>query len=155
MTRILIDKIQIELLPTWSATPKSSGGLGFESREIGTILSYAGLVMLFVQVFVLHRLTALLELLSLFQTSLLSSAFVFFAQGLCRLLYRLPDLSGQEQTKFWVWFGLIFCLTIKSLSQTIAITTAVILLNNTVIRSDTLGFINGFSQCKLFFMVCI
>lgn len=136
-----------ELLPTWSATPKEAGGLGFESREIGTILSYAGSVMLFVQVFVLHRLTALFGLLNLFQISLLSSGFIFFAQGLCRLLYQIPDLSGQVQTKFWVWFGLIFCLTIKSLAQTIAITTAVILLNNSVIRSDTLGFINGFSQC--------
>lgn len=138
----------LELLPTWSATPKEAGGLGFEFREIGTILSYAGSVMLFVQVFILHRLTALFGLLNLFQISLLSSGFIFFAQGLCRLLYQIPDLSGQVQTKFWVWFGLIFCLTIKSLAQTIAITTAVILLNNSVPRSDTLGFINGFSQCK-------
>lgn len=105
--------------------------------------------MLFVQVFVLHRLTALFGLLHLFQLSLLSSAFVFFAQGLCRLLYRIPDLyHGDQETKMWVWLGLVFCLTIKSLSQTIAITTAVILLNNSVTRSNTLGFINGFSQCN-------
>ncbi|GAA5800221.1 hypothetical protein HPULCUR_005646 [Helicostylum pulchrum] len=136
-----------ELLPIWSATPKDAGGLGFESREIGTILSYAGSVMLFVQVFVLHRLTAIFGLLNLFQISLLSSAFIYFALGLCRLLYQIPDLSGQAGTKFWVWFGLIFCLTIKSLAQTIAITTSVILLNNSVTRFDTLGFINGFSQC--------
>lgn len=140
--------LKTELLPTWSATPKEAGGLGFESREIGTILSYAGSVMLFVQVFVLHRLTAIFGLLNLFQMSLLSSALIFFAQGTCRLLYQIPDLSGQTDTKFWVWFGLIFCLTIKSLGQTIAITTAVILLNNAVTRLDTLGFINGFSQCK-------
>lgn len=104
--------------------------------------------MLFVQIFVLHRLTALFGLLNLFQLSLLSSAFIFLTQGLCRLLYQIPDLSGQLQTKFWVWVGLIICLTIKSLSQTIAVTTAVILLNNSVTRSNTLGFINGFSQCK-------
>ncbi|KAG2233292.1 hypothetical protein INT48_001604 [Thamnidium elegans] len=136
-----------ELLPIWSATPKDAGGLGFESREIGTILSYAGSVMLFVQVFVLHRLTAIFGLFNLFQISLLSSALIYFALGLCRLLYQIPDLSGQANTKFWVWFGLIFCLTIKSLAQTIAITTSVILLNNSVTRFDTLGFINGFSQC--------
>ncbi|KAL7314053.1 hypothetical protein PS15m_007710 [Mucor circinelloides] len=138
-----------ELLPTWSATPKEAGGLGFESREIGTILSYAGIVMLLVQVFVLHRLTAIFGLLNLFQLSLLSSAFIFLAQGLNRLLYRIPDptADGQVGTKFWVWFGLIFCLTVKSLAQTIAITISVILLNNSVERYDTLGFINGFSQC--------
>ncbi|KAG2203040.1 hypothetical protein INT47_013256 [Mucor saturninus] len=135
-----------ELLPTWSATPKEAGGLGFQSGEIGTILSFAGSVMLFVQVFVLHRLTALFGLLHLFQLSLVSSALVFFAQGLCRLLYRIPDFH-HEETKMWVWFGLVCCLTIKSLSQTIAVTTAVILLNNSVARSNTLGFINGFSQC--------
>ncbi|OAD08202.1 hypothetical protein MUCCIDRAFT_105154 [Mucor lusitanicus CBS 277.49] len=138
-----------ELLPTWSATPKEAGGLGFESREIGTILSYAGIVMLLVQVFVLHRLTAIFGLLNLFQLSLLSSAFIFLAQGLNRLLYQIPDptADGQVGTKFWVWFGLIFCLTVKSLAQTIAITISVILLNNSVERYDTLGFINGFSQC--------
>ncbi|KAG2193190.1 hypothetical protein INT46_011271 [Mucor plumbeus] len=138
-----------ELLPTWSATPKDAGGLGFESREIGTILSYAGIVMLLVQIFVLHRLTAIFGLLSLFQLSLLSSAFIFLAQGLNRLLYKIPDPTsdGDVDTKFWVWFGLIFCLTVKSLSQTIAITISVILLNNSVERYDTLGFINGFSQC--------
>ncbi|CEP08054.1 hypothetical protein [Parasitella parasitica] len=138
-----------ELLPTWSATPKNAGGLGFESREIGTILSYAGIVMLLVQIFVLPRLTAIFGLLNLFQLSLMSSAFVFLAQGLNRLLYRVPDptSNGDVGTKFWVWFGLIFCLTIKSLSQTIAITISVILLNNSVERSDTLGFVNGFSQC--------
>jgi len=140
----------VELLPTWSATPKEAGGLGFESREIGTILSYAGIVMLLVQVFVLHRLTAIFGLLNLFQLSLLSSAFIFLAQGLNRLLYQIPDptADGQVGTKFWVWFGLIFCLTVKSLAQTIAITISVILLNNSVERYDTLGFINGFSQCK-------
>lgn len=100
------------------------------------ILSFAGSVMLFVQVFVLHRLTAIFGLLHLFQFSLLSSALVFFAQGLCRLLYQIPD---HGDTKFYVWLGLIVCLTIKSLSQTIAITTAVILLNNSVTRSNTLG----------------
>jgi hypothetical protein len=105
--------------------------------------------MLFVQVFILHRLTALLGLLNLFQLALLSSAIVFSAQGLCRLLYQIPDLSGQINTKSWVWLGLIVCLTIKSLAQTIAITIAVILLNNSVERYDTLGFINGFSQCKI------
>lgn len=133
----------LELLPTWSATPKDAGGLGFDTREIGTILSFAGSVMLFVQIFVLHRLTAYFGgLLKLFQLSLLSSAVVFLAQGTCRLLYT------KDGNNTWVWVGLIVCLTIKSLSQTIAITTAVILVNNSVSRSDTLGFINGFSQCR-------
>lgn len=113
--------------------------------------------MLLVQIFVLHRLTAIFGLLNLFQLSLLSSAFVFLAQGLNRLLYRIPNpISGEDaDTKFWVWFGLIFCLTVKSLSQTIAITTSVILLNNSVERYDTLGFINGFSQCKFIYTILI
>lgn len=97
--------------------------------------------MLFVQIFVLHRLTAYFGgLVKLFQVSLLSSALVFLAQGTCRLLFPLG--------RSWVWVALAVCLTIKSLSQTIAITTAVILVNNSVLRADTLGFINGFSQCK-------
>jgi hypothetical protein len=125
--------LTIELLPTWSATPKEKGGLGFDSREIGIILSFAGLVMLFIQIFVLHRLTQQFGLLVLFQFSLLLSAIVFFAQGLCRLL----DTP---------YVGVLICITLKSISQTIAITTAVILLNNCVTKS--LGFINGFSQCK-------
>ncbi|KAI9486669.1 MAG: major facilitator superfamily domain-containing protein [Benjaminiella poitrasii] len=137
-----------ELLPTWSATPKDLGGLEFESGEIGAILSYAGFVMLFFQVFLLHRMTAIFGLLNLFQMALLSSTFVFFAQGLCRFLYQIPDPTSVEpNSKFWVLLGLVVCLTVKSLAQTISITTAVILLNNCVERHDTLGFINGFSQC--------
>ncbi|RCI06005.1 hypothetical protein CU098_013086 [Rhizopus stolonifer] len=112
-----------ELLPTWSATPKEAGGL----------------------VYLLHHLVDLFGLLHLFQKALFAGAFVFLTQGLCRLLYQVPHLSGYD-TKFWVWTVLVMCLTIKTLAQTIAITTAVILLNNSVSNYNTLGFVNEFSQ---------
>ncbi|KAI7901712.1 major facilitator superfamily domain-containing protein [Cokeromyces recurvatus] len=138
-----------ELLPIWSATPKDLGGLEFESKEIGSILSYTGCVTLFFQLFLLHKATTLFSLLHLYQISLLLSIFVFFSQGLCRFLYYLPPvpfLTHISSTKLWVWIGLVACLTLKSLAQTMGVTTAVILLNNSIKRHDTLGFINGFSQ---------
>lgn len=72
------------------------------------------------------------------------------SQGLIRTLYNVPDLNGQVDTKFWVWVGLLVSLAIKTVCHTICFTGCTILVNNACPRVESLGAVNGFSQCKFF-----
>ncbi|KAI9249171.1 major facilitator superfamily domain-containing protein [Phascolomyces articulosus] len=131
-----------ELFPTWSATDRETGGLGLNSNEIGTALSFAGMVTLFVQFFMYHRLTGWLGTVRLFRASLLLSIFVFGFQGCVRYLY-----TGNEDSKWLLWTGLLMSIGLKTLCQTVAMTGSIILVNNAAPRVDALGAINAFSQC--------
>ncbi|KAI8144443.1 major facilitator superfamily domain-containing protein [Fennellomyces sp. T-0311] len=128
-----------ELFPTWSATQRDAGGLGLNSNEIGTALSFAGCVTLFVQFFMYHRLTGWLGTIQLFRSSLLLSIFVFGLQGCVRYL--------QGDSKWLLWGGLLLSIGLKTLCQTVAMTGSIILVNNAAPRMDALGAINAFSQC--------
>ncbi|KAI9493707.1 major facilitator superfamily domain-containing protein [Zychaea mexicana] len=131
-----------ELFPTWSATDRDTGGLGLNSNEIGTALSFAGMVTLFVQFFMYHRLTGWLGTVRLFRASLLLSIFVFGLQGCVRYLH-----SGDDDGKWLLFAGLLLSIGLKTLCQTVAMTGSIILVNNAAPRMDALGAINAFSQC--------
>ncbi|KAI9316749.1 major facilitator superfamily domain-containing protein [Dichotomocladium elegans] len=135
-----------ELFPTWSATRPEDGGLGLGSSEIGGLLSFCGLVTLFVQTFVNHRLTHWLGTIPLFQSSLFFLIFLFATQGSARYLYDIPNWDG-EQTKVWLFAGLLLQLGLKAMLQTLAMTCAIILVNNAATRPNTLATINALSQC--------
>lgn len=131
-----------ELFPIWSATREDEGGLGLDSSELGSALSFAGCVTLFVQFFFFHRLTAWFGgSLRLFRLALLLSIVVFGLHGCIRYLY------GQG-TPLWGWVGLLTGLGMKTLCQTVVFTGVVVLINNAAPRRDALGAINAFSQCK-------
>ncbi|KAI7851267.1 major facilitator superfamily domain-containing protein [Circinella umbellata] len=131
-----------ELFPTWSASDRGVGGLGLNSNEIGTALSFAGMVTLFVQFFIYHRLTGWLGTIRLFRASLLLSIFVFGLQGCVRYLQ-----NGDDDIKWLFWVGLLLSIGLKTLCQTVAMTGSIILINNAAPRVDALGTINAFSQC--------
>ncbi|KAI8875584.1 MFS general substrate transporter, partial [Backusella circina FSU 941] len=124
------------LFPTWASTPSDKGGLGFKPNDIGTILSCGGLVMLFTQLVVLHRLTHRFSMVRILQCCLFLAFLDFFIVGLCR------SLQGG-----WIWAGLLMCMTVQTVAQTSIMTLSVILLNGSVVHANTLGFINGFQQC--------
>lgn len=138
----------LELFPLYTASSRNNGGLGFTPNEIGIALSYAGIVTLIGQIFVLPTLTKKFGLLRLFQIVLSVVIFLYLFQGIIRLLYLVPDPQGQVDTKFWVWVGVLFSLTIKTIGHTICFTSCTILVNNACPRVDALGAVNGFSQCK-------
>jgi hypothetical protein len=77
--------------------------------------------------------------------------FLYISQGLIRTLYDVPDFDGQTGTKLWVWVGLLISLAIKTIGHTICFTGCTILVNNACPRVESLGAVNGFSQCKVFF----
>ncbi|RCI06858.1 hypothetical protein CU098_008806 [Rhizopus stolonifer] len=136
-----------ELFPLYTASTRDNGGLGFNSNEIGTALAYSGIVTLFSQLVLLPTLTRKLGLLRLFQLSLFVLVFLYSSQGIIRTLYSIPDFYGQVNTKLWVWVGLLISQTIKTLCHTICFTCCTILINNAAPRTDSLGAVNGFSQC--------
>jgi hypothetical protein len=72
------------------------------------------------------------------QFSLFLALLDFFLVGLCRSF-----------SHTWVWLGLLLCMAIQAMTRSICVTLGVILLNNVVVYANTLGFVNGFSQCKL------
>ncbi|KAI7861288.1 hypothetical protein BDF14DRAFT_1887415 [Spinellus fusiger] len=136
-----------ELFSIWTASQRGLGGLGFSSSNIGTALSFSACITMTVQLFLFHCLTRRFGSLRLYRSVLFISVFVFVAQELTYYLYEIPDIYGKTHTNFWVWVGLLSGLAAKTVCQTIAITGAVLLLNNAVTRTDSLGAINGFSQC--------
>lgn len=105
------------------------------------------------QLFVLPVLTRKFGLVRLFQKVLFITIFVYMSQGIIRTLYSVPDLNGQVDTKFWVWVGLLTSLTFKTICHTILFTGSTILINNACPRVESLGAVNGFSTCKIFFFL--
>ncbi|KAI9471941.1 MAG: major facilitator superfamily domain-containing protein [Benjaminiella poitrasii] len=136
-----------ELFPLYTASSRENGGLGFTPNEIGIALSYAGVVTLIGQIFVLPALTKRFGLLRLFQLVLSILIFLYLSQGIIRVLYFVPDFHGETNTKLWVWIGLLISLTIKTIGHTICFTGCTILVNNACPSVDALGAVNGFSQC--------
>ncbi|KAF7723197.1 hypothetical protein EC973_002272 [Apophysomyces ossiformis] len=136
-----------ELFPIWAATQRGWGGLEFNASEIGAVLSVEGLITLFVPLFVYHHLVGWFGSIRLFRFALFVSILAYLFQNLVGYLYQFPDWQGRTQTKYWVWIGLLFGVSVKTVCQTVIITGCLILVNNAVPRPDALGFINGFSQC--------
>jgi MFS family permease len=121
--------------------------MGFISKEIGLSLAIAGFLTLVVQLFLWPALAGRFGVLRLFQLCLPCYAAVDFVQGFVRYLYHIPDFDGVTETKLWVWVGLVCCLAMKTLFSTIAFTSVTILVSYSAPRLDTLGVVNGFSQC--------
>ncbi|GAB5587285.1 hypothetical protein Unana1_02185 [Umbelopsis nana] len=136
-----------ELYSLWLSTSRKNGGMGFISKEIGLSLAIAGFLTLVVQLFLWPALAGRFGVLRLFQLCLPCYAAVDFVQGFVRYLYHIPDFDGVTETKLWVWVGLVCCLAMKTLFSTIAFTSVTILVSYSAPRLDTLGVVNGFSQC--------
>ncbi|KAG1184051.1 hypothetical protein G6F36_007988 [Rhizopus arrhizus] len=136
-----------EIFPLYTASTRENGGLDFTSNEIGTALAFSGIVTLISQLIVLPALTRKLGLLSMFQYALFILVFLYSSQGVIRTLYSIPDPHGRVDTKFWVWVGVLTSQCIKTLCHTICFTSCTILVNNAAPRKDSLGAVNGFSQC--------
>ncbi|KAI8372533.1 major facilitator superfamily domain-containing protein [Choanephora cucurbitarum] len=135
------------LYPLYTASNRDSGGLGFSPNEIGISLGFAGVVTIIGHVVLLPILVRKFGLLRLTQIALFLLIFVYLFQGVIRVMYLIPDPSGQKDTKCWVWVGLLIFLAFKTLCNNICYTGCVVLANNAAPRSDTLGVVNGFSQC--------
>lgn len=121
--------------------------MGFISKEIGLSLSCAGFFTLIIQLVLWPRLAARFGVLRLFRICLAGFAIVDLVQSFVRYLYHVPNFHGVPETKLWVWVGLMSCLAFKTIFSTIVFTSATVLVSYSAPRMDTLGAVNGFSQC--------
>ncbi|KAJ2962067.1 hypothetical protein NQZ79_g2729 [Umbelopsis isabellina] len=136
-----------ELYSLWLSTSREHGGMGFISKEIGLSMSIVGFFTLFVQLVLWPRLAGRFGVLRLFRICLACFAVVDLLQSFIRYLYHVPTLDGTTETKQWVWVGLMCCLAMKTICSTISFTSVFVLVSYSAPRMDTLGAVNGFSQC--------
>ncbi|KAI9314036.1 major facilitator superfamily domain-containing protein [Dichotomocladium elegans] len=136
-----------ELFPIWTASPRTNGGLGYRTDEIGLAIAYCGVITLISQLFFIPGLTKRYGVLRLYRFVLLSAIPLYFFQGFIRWFYEIPDFHGETETKTWVWVGIFIVSTFKTFYHSICFTSCTILVNNATPRMDALGTVNGFAQC--------
>lgn len=148
--------MKLALFTIWSSASIEQGGIGLTFIQMSLILMISGVVTLVVQLAFFHRLVYYFGTLTLVHWTLLISIVVFSTQGLTRLLYHLPmnttnatTRAGDEySTLGWiVWTATMIEMVIKTVCQTVLMTSSVMLINDSAPTADSLGTINGFSLC--------
>ncbi|RUS19352.1 major facilitator superfamily domain-containing protein [Endogone sp. FLAS-F59071] len=129
-----------ELYTLWTSTLPDEGGLGFTPHDIGISLSIAGVMTLIMQLLLWPRLQRRFGTLPVFRCALAAYIPLYFVEGFLRNL-----VSASNPRLIWV--GLLTCLAIESLCNVTVYTSSMILVSNSASSLNTLGTINGFSQC--------
>ncbi|KAI8089423.1 major facilitator superfamily domain-containing protein [Halteromyces radiatus] len=142
------------LFIVWSVYDYQQGGIGLNNSQMALILAASGLITLVTQLVFFHKLVRYFGTLRILYWSLLLSIVVFFGQGFTRLLYYLPInitmIGSDDSSSKLTW--IVWCVTlaemaIKTVCQTVMMTSSVMLINNVAPTADSLGTINGFSLC--------
>ncbi|GAB5592550.1 hypothetical protein Unana1_07450 [Umbelopsis nana] len=131
--------MESELFALWSTSDVTSGGLGFNSKQLGTALTVGGMGMMFMQLVVYPRLQRRFGTLPVYRTMLAVAVMVLFAQGFIREF-------AQRQLYQALWTVLIITLFLKSASTTVLFTSSMILVASHGANSDKRGFINGLAE---------
>ncbi|ORZ21166.1 major facilitator superfamily domain-containing protein [Absidia repens] len=142
----------------WSPALIDQGGIGLTFIQMSLILTISGVVTLVTQLVFFHKLVYYFGTLKLLHWTLLISIVVFSTQGFTRLLYYLPidvtntimlaDGNGAVASLGWiVWSAAATEMVVKTICQTIMMTSSVMLINDSAPTLDSLGTINGFSLC--------
>ncbi|KAI8338925.1 major facilitator superfamily domain-containing protein [Chlamydoabsidia padenii] len=142
------------LFVIWSPSDIDQGGIGLEFFQTALILTISGIVTLVTQLIFFHRLVHHFGTLTLYHWTLIISIIVFFVQGFTRLIYYLPienteiDRASTGGVIVWiVWSVAMMTTVVKTVCQTILMTSSVMLTNDAAPTFDSLGTINGFSMC--------
>lgn len=138
---IIID----ETLPLFMKLETRHGGLGFDSAEIGFVLSLSGAVMLCFNVLVLPRLGGLSKL-TLYKVCNFCAIPFTLAWPLAGLANRHMVATGLWRNKSAAMYCLL--LLTSSIKNTLAVMTftAIIILVNHSVPSKDLGKVNGMGQ---------
>ncbi|KAG2185948.1 hypothetical protein INT43_002386 [Umbelopsis isabellina] len=131
--------MESELFVLWTTSELTSGGLGFNSKQLGTILAIGGLGMMFMQIVVYPRLQRRFGTLPVFQTALALATVLLFSQGFIRIL-------AQKHWEQALWTVLILTVLLKASIVTVLFTSSMILVATHGANSDKRGFINGLAE---------
>ncbi|SAM03666.1 hypothetical protein [Absidia glauca] len=139
------------LFVIWSPSDIDQGGIGLAFFQTALILTISGIVTLVTQLIFFHHLVRYFGTLTLYHWTLLISTMVFFTQGFVRLIYDLPlghALNPNSSVVVWVvWSVAMLEMVVKTICQTILMTSSVMLTNDAAPTFDSLGTINGFALC--------
>ncbi|KAI9284356.1 major facilitator superfamily domain-containing protein [Umbelopsis sp. AD052] len=131
--------METELFALWTTSDVTSGGLGFNSKKLGTALTISGVGMMFMQVIVYPRLQRRFGTIPLFRTMLAVASVVIFSQGFIREF-------AQRQMYQALWTVLIIILFVKSATVSVMFTSSMILVAGHGANSNKRGFINGLAE---------
>ncbi|KAM3589630.1 hypothetical protein VKS41_000488 [Umbelopsis sp. WA50703] len=131
--------MESELFVLWTTSELTSGGLGFDSKQLGTILAIGGMGMMFMQIVVYPRIQRRYGTLPVFRTVLALATVVLFSQGFIREL-------AQRQLHHALWAVLIVTVLFKASFITVLFTSSMILVATHGANSDKRGFINGLAE---------
>ncbi|CAM6008983.1 unnamed protein product [Sphagnum balticum] len=129
----LHDMAYIEVFSLWCVSPKSTGGLGFTTADVGEILGLSGFVVLIFQLLIFPYLSNFLGPI------LATRIPIVFSVPLVVAYPAIATLSGLV---LWVMVAIVSCL--KNVLTTMIFTASMILLNNSV-PQDQRGAANGLS----------
>ncbi|CAM9948125.1 unnamed protein product, partial [Phaeothamnion confervicola] len=135
MAHVLFD----ETVPLWCKVAPADGGLGFDARRIGALLSAGGVSLMLITLFIMPRMGRA-GYLRMLRWGGLGSAPLF-------ALYPLQALLVHADGSFspWLWPVLVAAAAWRNLVSTMSFTAVIVLLNHTV-PADRLGFVNGVGQ---------
>ncbi|CAK9236620.1 unnamed protein product [Sphagnum troendelagicum] len=129
----LHDMAYIEVFSLWCVSPKSTGGLGFTTADVGQILGLSGFVVLIFQLLIFPYLSNFLGPIMATRIPIVFSVPMVVAYP------AIATLSGMA---LWVIVAIVSCL--KNVFTTMVFTASMILLNNSV-PQDQRGAANGLS----------
>ncbi|ORY45215.1 major facilitator superfamily MFS-1 [Rhizoclosmatium globosum] len=139
---ILLD----EAFSLWIVTSPEDGGLGYDSAQVGVVLSIIGALALYMQLYLYPQLTRRYTPITLFRLGAILYMIPY-------LTY--PILSGtinpSLENKTIVWLLLLLNLSIRQFCNVLTYTSVFILINNSA-TAENLGLINGIAQTSASFV---
>ncbi|KAH8951267.1 hypothetical protein BDL97_09G018300 [Sphagnum fallax] len=123
----LHDMAYVEVFSLWCVSPKSNGGLGFTTADVGEILGLSGFVVLIFQLLIFPYLSNFLGPIMVFSVP---------------MVVAYPAIATLSGMALWVIVAIVSCL--KNVFTTMIFTASMILLNNSV-PQDQRGAANGLS----------
>jgi hypothetical protein len=133
-----------EILPIWMWTPVENSGLGLQTFKIGIIQGIVGVFLLIFQIFFIPWFINKFSIKRSNQISVLLALPVIFTFV---EVFRIPKFPNME---WLVWTLIIIQLIWKQVWSSIAFTTVILMVNNSVPK-ESLGTLNGISQSSVAF----
>ena len=133
-----------EVLPIWIWTPITNNGLGLVPYKIGIIQGIIGFCLFF------NQFTLIPWFINKFEPKRANQLAVLiiipFSLGIVEI-YRIAKIQNIE---WLIWLLLIILLQIRLIFASIAFTSVILLVNNSVPK-ESLGTLNGISQSAVAF----
>jgi hypothetical protein len=125
----LVQVVVDETYSLWSLMPPEKGGLSFDTSDIGASLGFAGLLTLFVQIFLYPKVQKRFNTLACFRWAMFIYAAVLLVQPQLGP-WALYLKQHPHVWKGWLWVPLLTLLLFRAIAATTAFTAAMMLVSH-------------------------